>query len=123
MTLIDTLKKNRDFQKIYTRGSSVAGKALILYIRKDKEREKRFGFSVSKKIGNAVTRNRIKRLLKEACRKNISLFPEGYDYVFIARKEILKEDFHSISVKILELLFKLLRKKRRRGNSNGDNVN
>lgn len=121
MAGIETLKKNRDFQRIYAKGASVAGKALVLYVRKKKEKEKKFGFSVSKKIGNAVVRNRIKRLLKEACRKNIDFFPAGNDYVFIARKEILAEDFHGISVKILELLSKLAKNKQR-GSSGGGTV-
>ncbi len=110
MSGIKIVKQNRDFRRTYARGASAADRGLILYMYNKKDREKRFGFSVSKKVGKAVVRNRVKRLLKEACRLNLDAFPNGKDYVIIAKKEVVGEDFHTISTRILNLLQRLLRK-------------
>lgn len=117
MAGIKIVKKNRDFQRAYARGVSAADRCLILFVRRNKEQEKRFGFSVSKKVGKAVVRNRVKRLLKEACRKNLDCFPDGRDYIIIAKKEVLEEDFHSLTQKILKLLQKILKNKNNKDKS------
>ncbi|EEQ79631.1 MULTISPECIES: ribonuclease P protein component [Staphylococcus] len=60
------IKKNADFQKIYKRGKSVANRQFVVYTYDNKEQEHfRLGISVSKKLGNAVTRNKIKRAIRE----------------------------------------------------------
>jgi ribonuclease P protein component len=107
---LKTIKKNKDFQRIYKKGISAADQCIVLYVYKKKDKEKRFGFSISKKIGKAVARNRIKRLFKEVCRKNISSFPDGLDYLLIARKRVVEENFHSLSRNILHLSQKLSKK-------------
>ena len=79
------LKKSKEFSKIYKSGKSVADKYLVLYYRRNNLGYSRIGYSISKKVGNAVVRNRIKRLLKESYRLNFDDFKDGYDFIFIAR--------------------------------------
>jgi len=85
MSFLPTIKKNGDFKKIFSRGKSVADRYLVLYFLKNNLEICRFGFVVSKKIGNAVIRNRIRRLFREACRLNLEKFPAGYDFLLVAR--------------------------------------
>jgi len=74
--------------------------------RNDSVSRVRFGFSVSKKAGKAVVRNRIKRVLKEICRINGQWFREGYDYIIIPRKGAIIKNFQDLS----EDLFRLTRR-------------
>ena len=60
------IKKNSDFQTIYKKGKSVANRQFVAYTYNNSENKHfRLGISVSKKLGNAVTRNRIKRAIRE----------------------------------------------------------
>ena len=103
---IYTIKKNPDFKKVYARGKSVGSRYLVMYCLVKKTGELRFGFSISKKIGKAVVRNRIKRVLKEICRINKNWFRQGYDYIIIPRKGSDKKNYPFLK----EELFKLVRK-------------
>lgn len=80
-----SLKKDTEFRKIYRAGSSAADRYLVIYKLKSISDEPRIGFSISKKLGKAVKRNRFKRKLREICRLNLEKFPKGHDYVIIVR--------------------------------------
>lgn len=84
----------------------MAGKHLVLYSLQRNARDIRFGFSISKKTGKAVVRNRIKRVLKEICRLNSGWFRAGYDYIIIPRRDAVKRNYHELK----EELFRLTRK-------------
>ena len=84
---IATLNKNRDFNRLYSRGKSYVTSSLVLYVLKNRQKKVRIGITTSKKIGNAVQRNRARRVIRESCRKIISNVKPGYDIVLVARKK------------------------------------
>ena len=88
------LSRSSDFQRIYRQGSSTASRFLVLYwFRRPAEGGSdgpRLGLSVSKKMGGAVVRNRVKRLLREAFQGCAGQLAEEYDLVVIARPQLLE---------------------------------
>jgi ribonuclease P protein component len=81
------LSRSRDFDAVYRQGRSTSTRFLVLYWfpREDGEEEPRLGIAVPKKIGNSVTRNRVKRRLRETWRALLPELPGGRDYVLIVR--------------------------------------
>ena len=82
------LRDKRTFTAIYNKGKSVGDKYIVLFVKKNGLPYNRFAFLASKKVGNSVTRNRAKRLMKESYRAIRESIADGYDLLFIARKEI-----------------------------------
>lgn len=81
------LRKRRDFLICYTYGRRVQHRYFTLYLLERKEGKTRLGLTVSRKLGGAVLRNRVKRKVREIFRRSAVFFPsEGYDLVFIAKK-------------------------------------
>jgi ribonuclease P protein component len=81
------LSRSRDFDAVYRQGRSTSTRFLVLYWfdREDEPGDPRLGLAVPRALGNAVTRNRIKRQLREAWRARLEEVPAGRDYVLIAK--------------------------------------
>ncbi|MEW6727473.1 MAG: ribonuclease P protein component [Bacillota bacterium] len=101
---IITIKSNADFRRAYARGASRAGRSLVLYRFANEKAFSRFGFVVSKKVGKAVVRNRLRRVLKEICRRNEGAFAPGCDYVVVARLRAADEDYGTLEEQLLSLV-------------------
>ncbi|MBM7095364.1 MULTISPECIES: ribonuclease P protein component [Alteribacter] len=99
------LKKNQDFQLVFKGGFSVANRQFVVYQKKTQENDHfRVGLSVSKKVGNAVTRNRVKRLIREVIREVEPQMKKQQDYVIIARKPTAEMNFHEVRKSLLHVL-------------------
>lgn len=80
-----TLKENKDFRRLYSRGRSYTSAVLVTYVMKNRSGNIRIGITTSKKIGKAVMRNRSRRIIREAYYRIMDEIKPGYDFVFVAR--------------------------------------
>lgn len=101
------LRNRADFSRVYRHGKSFANHQFVVYWFRKKEVEKfRLGVSVSKKVGNAVVRNRMRRLVKEIVRHHESELIEHVDIVFIVRKGALDKTYHELEKNAMHVLRK-----------------
>ena len=83
------LSRSAEFERVYRQGRSHANRFLVLYaFPRGVDDEPRLGLSVSRKVGGAVERNRVKRLLREAFAARAEALPPGHDVVVVARPDV-----------------------------------
>lgn len=99
------LKSRASFSYVYKKGKSVSEREMVLVYLKTNRRLK-VGFSVSKKVGNSVVRNRVRRLMKENFRAIISDVDGGHNYIFVARASIVGKSYWEVG----EIMRRLLQK-------------
>ncbi len=99
------LKENRDFNRIIKSVKPLNAGDYLIYVEKNQSNIYHFGFSVGKKIGNAVTRNKIKRQLKNILdEKN---YKNGFNCIIIVKKGILDKSFQQRKDDLLKAIKKL----------------
>ncbi len=89
------LKRRAAFQYVFRKGEKTSAPDLLLLAARSREGLK-IGLSVSKKVGNAVTRNRVKRLLREAIRPLEGGISGNFMYVIVARPSLAGKDFEEV---------------------------
>jgi len=102
----ERLRRTADFDRVYSEGKRIAGSSLVLFFCRSLPDQTRLGLSVSKKIGNAVVRNRVKRLLREAFRLNKQELKKGYDILLVARRGVEGLKFRQVEAVVLDLFRK-----------------
>lgn len=97
-----SLKLNHIFRRLYS-SSGHANSYLVLYARRNRTATNRVGVTVSKKLGGAVVRNRVRRRLREVYRLHEASFLPGWDIVVVARSRCVGADFGKLTQAYLSL--------------------
>lgn len=104
MKKYEIVKKNTDFNDIINKGKYFKNRYYSIYYKDSKDNFPKFGLAVSKKCGNAVVRNKLKRQLRMIITNNKSLFKEKVSYIIMVRKEIINIDYQKMESNLKELL-------------------
>ncbi len=112
-----SLRKNREFKKVFRRGKKFFSRYMVVYYLKNGLNYNRYGFSISKKVGNSVVRHRVKRLFVEVIRRMQEELAGGYDFVIVAKKTSGYMDYHECKKDVLKAMNResLMIKEKRRG--------
>ncbi len=102
MKYSSSLKLNHVFQRLY-RTEGHANGFLVLYARKNRTDTNRVGITVSKKLGHAVVRNRVRRRIREVYRLSEEQLAPGWDIVIVARSRAIEAPFDQLSNAFLKL--------------------
>jgi len=100
---LERLKKNWEFKRVYRYGRTVVSKYIVLYYCPNEMKVNRIGFSISKKVGGSVVRNRVKRLFRETFLLINQELYQGFDLVLIARKPSVKLNFQETCKELYNL--------------------
>ena len=97
----ERVRKRIDFKRAEkNKVARLVTKHLVILAAPNDYFHARIGITASKKIGGAVTRNRVKRLLREIYRRNKQLFPNGHDYILIAKNDMRDISYHDLVLEI-----------------------
>ena len=102
----ERVRKRKNYLSIYQGGIRVHSNNFTVILNPNPSGKKRLGVAVSKKVGNAVKRNRIKRLLREFFRLNKDRLPDSKDMVIIAKKDVSLLKYQDVCLELADLFKK-----------------
>jgi len=98
------VKTSRDFDSIIKEGTCIKNRYYVIHFKKNNLPYDRFGISVSKKLGNAVFRNKYKRKLRSIIDKYKKLYANSEDYIIILRKEAIEKSYEIMEKEFFALM-------------------
>ncbi len=98
------IQQKSHFSSIFAKNQKSFGKHVIIYYNKKRDTERKLAFVSSKKVGNAVVRNKCKRWMKEIYRHLQALIPSHYDLIFISKRGLNQTDYDSVKTDISQTL-------------------
>jgi len=101
----DRIRKRREFLEIQRKGKRIHLSDLVVMCRRGPR--KRLGITVTRKVGTAVQRNRIKRLIREVWRRNRELIPSGWELVLVGKRSAVNATYTGLKLQLKELSRKL----------------
>lgn len=107
MKRYEMIKKSEDFNNIIEKGYSVTNNYFRIFVLNKDENIPKFGLAVGKKIGNAVTRNRIKRQLRMIITNNKFLFKNNLSYIIMVKKAYLSTSYGNLEQELTKLIEKV----------------
>ena len=107
MEFTSTIKQNYEFRRLYSKGKSCANAYLVVYCQKNREGRSRLGVTVSKKLGHAVVRNRVRRRIREIYRLNREKMLPGWDIIVVGRGRSVKGPYEKMNEAYLDCLGRL----------------
>jgi ribonuclease P protein component len=100
----DRLTEDSEFKRVRHEGRSWAHPLLVMYARRGDNQATRVGISVSRRLGSAVVRNRVKRRIREAMRRRLQAVRPGWDLVLIARTAAAAARYQQLAMTLDHLL-------------------
>ncbi len=102
----ESINKNREFARIYKKGKCIVHSECVLYYKKNNYNKIRVGITASKKIGNAVKRNRARRVLRYALQEVLPQCTDFYDFVLVARGKTVYLKSTKLEKTLYQILYK-----------------
>lgn len=103
---INRLKKRYQFNYVYKSGEHFSGEHMVLYVVSSKTKNIKVGLAVTKKVGHAVVRNKIRRRLREIIKKQVPNLKQNNNIIVVARDNISSASFEKLSNEFLKLIKK-----------------
>ena len=102
----EIVKSNILFNNIINNGKRISNKYYVICFLSSDDEINKYGIAVGKKVGNAVTRNKVKRQIRNIVDNNKKLFKNYYNYIIICKKEVLNLSFQSMNDELVKLINK-----------------
>ena len=106
LSKVNRLKKRYQFNYVYKNGTHFSASALVLYVATSKTKSIKVGFAVTKKLGKAVVRNKIRRRLREIVRNHLPKLKQNYNIIIVARDNVSDFSFEELSNQFMSLALK-----------------
>lgn len=106
----EVVKKEQEFNLIIKHAPFVKNKAFVIYIRKKEEASNRFGLAISKKVGTAVCRNKLKRQVRAILDEVKDSFPKERDYIIMIKRNCIELNYQEMKMYVIELIKEIKKK-------------